>query len=180
MVIAEKIIKIAVALFLIFACLTLSCCQLTEQEETLPGAEGEEKPLAVKLVIKEEQFDLELALNGEQRERGLMGREEIAENGGMLFVMPAKEPFPTELFFWMKGCLVPIDVIFLSPAGVVTAVHAMQPPEEGVTDEELVRYGSEEKAQFAIELRGGRAGGLGIKKGDQLELPLEWLLDLAE
>ena len=80
----------------------------------------------------------------------------------------------------MKDCLVPIDVIFLGPAGKVTAVHAMLPPEPGTPDEKLPRYASFGLAQFAIELRGGKASELVIKRGDEIQLPFELLLEMAE
>jgi uncharacterized protein len=82
-------------------------------------------------------FELELALTEEARTQGLMFRNEIAENGGMIFVYPPAEPYPTVLYFWMKNCMVPIDVIFLNPKGIITAIHEMQPPEPGTPDDEL-------------------------------------------
>jgi len=124
-------------------------------------------------------FELELALTDEERMQGLMFRDEIAENGGMIFVYPPVEPFPAVLNFWMKNCLVPIDVIFLNPKGIITAIHEMQPPEPSTSDDELIRYSSNLPAQFAIELRGGMAAELGLTAGSRVELPMDELLKLA-
>lgn len=130
--------------------------------------------------IKGVIFKLELALTPEERAQGLMGRETIAKNGGMLFVFPDDELYPAELTFWMKDCLVPIDLLFLDPAGRIEAIHEMQPPPPGTPDEELTVYASGVPAQFAIELQGGRAAGLGLQVGDVIELRFTELLLLAE
>ena len=171
------IITIFVILFLTAA---LAGCSPGQQEALVTSDEADGTPRTIEIEIKGVRFNLELALNNAQRERGLMGREEISENGGMLFVLPPVDPFPAELTFWMKGCLVPIDLIFLSLEGEVTAVHAMEPPAPGTPDEKLTRYRSYGDAQFAIELRGGRAAELGVKRGDQVELPFDYLLEKAE
>jgi len=134
----------------------------------------------IEIEIKGRPFKLELALNDRQRARGLMGRDEIAEDGGMLFVMPPVEPFPAELTFWMKDCLVPIDVIFLTAEGMITAIHEMKPPSPGTPDNYLTRYSSNGLAQFAVELRGGMASELGLEQGEVIELPFEQLLEMAE
>ncbi len=125
-------------------------------------------------------FTLELALTPDQRAKGLMGRESMADNEGMLFVFPDKEPFPTEVSFWMKDCLIPIDVIFISRDNAITVIHEMQPPEPGTPDQDLPVYPSNGPVQFAIELRGGLAYELGLQIGDLIELRNEYLMGLAE
>ncbi len=171
---------IATGFIMLFFAAALTGCSAGQQDHQGEREETGGAPGTIAIEIKGTSFDLELALNNPQRERGLMGREEIPDDGGMLFVLPPEDPFPAELTFWMKGCLIPIDVIFLSLEGEVTAVHAMEPPAPGTPDEKLTRYRSYGDAQFAIELRGGRAEELGVKRGDQIELPVDYLLDLAE
>ena len=173
----QKLCKLIVFLALL---LIIAGCDTASPADDPPrdGALIDDRYLQIELAGQE--FTLELALNDRQRARGLMGREEIADDGGMLFVMPPVDPFPTELVFWMKDCLIPIDIIFLSEEGVITATHEIEPPEPGVADEELPRYSSNSPAQFAIELRGGRVAELGFTVGDQIKLPFEMLLELAE
>ncbi len=130
--------------------------------------------------IKGTTFDLELALTPAERAEGLMGRKEIAVNGGMLFVFPDRPPYPRELGFWMKNCLVPIDLLFLDPNGKIIAIHEMDPPSPGTPDHELPVYRSSIPAQYAIELRGGRAAELGLTIGDVIELRFEELLKMAK
>jgi uncharacterized membrane protein (UPF0127 family) len=144
------------------------------------GARAEGGPEEV--TIHGQTFTLDLAADNPTRMLGLGGRESIPENGGMLFVFPESRG----LRFVMRDCPVPIDVMFLDPTGVVTAVHTM-PPEEPQGPEEtdfmyesrLAKYSSRFPAQFAIELKGGRIAELGVEPGDTIDLDLERLKRLA-
>lgn len=133
--------------------------------------------------IEGEKFFLELAADNATRTLGLGGREFIAEDGGMLFVFPE----PRRLNFVMRDCFVDIDVIFLDQLGNVTAVHHMpveEPQRENESEWEyetrLERYPSRMAAQFAIELRGGKAAELGVEAGEKIELDLKRLKGLAK
>lgn len=108
--------------------------------------------------IRGRRFRLEIADNDEKRVKGLSGRTEIAEDGGMLFVFPR----PQQAAFVMRDCLVDIDIIFLDTFGQVLSTYEMEvenPRQPGESAEEyeerLKRYHSRGPAQFVIELRGG-------------------------
>jgi len=122
--------------------------------------------------INGEAFFLELANTNDKRIRGLSGREQIADDGGMLFVFPR----PRVLAFVMRDCLVPIDIAFLDQFGTVTATHEMpiQPRRPGEGDQAYERrldnYSSRAAAMFAIELRSGKLAELGLEVGDRVEL----------
>jgi uncharacterized membrane protein (UPF0127 family) len=125
----------------------------------------------VDLVLGGEPFRLELAADPASRARGLMFRESIAADGGMLFVFPDSRPRG----FWMKNCLVNMDIVFLDAEGVVVRTLEMfaeplQRQDESVSDyhRRLPGYRSREPAQFAIELRHGTVPRLGIAVGDRL------------
>lgn len=140
----------------------------------------EDQPSIEGVVIREQSFEVDLALTPEQRAQGLMWRETLADDQGMLFVFPARDPYPAELNFWMKNCLMPIDVIFLDSEGKVTAIHEMEPPDPNISDEEQPVYPSNGLAQYAIELRGGLAAELGLQVGDIIDLRKDYLLRWAE
>jgi len=147
------------------ALLTLTGCQ----SNVTPGGDQ------ATLTIAGERFTLDLAVTAEQRYQGLSGVEHIPDDGGMLFVFPDA----AVRHFVMRRCLVPIDAVFLDSGGRVTAIHAMQVEPTGTPEARLKRYSSAYPARFVIELRGGRAGELGLKRGQKLDLPLERLKALA-
>lgn len=159
--------------------LFIAGCGPESGEKTLTGESGE-RPGLEEVDLNGRLFMMELALTPEQRAKGLMGRESMADDEGMLFVFPDSEPYPAEVSFWMKDCLIPIDVIFISREGEIVSIHEMEPPEPGTPDEELKAYPSKGPVQFAIEVRGGLAEELGLKVGDVIELRFDYLMDIAE
>ncbi|MFG0286419.1 MAG: DUF192 domain-containing protein [Phycisphaerales bacterium JB039] len=133
--------------------------------------------------IKGQKFFLELVADNASRMQGLGGRQFIADDGGMLFAFAS----PARLNFVMRDCFVDIDVIFLDQFGNVTAVHHMpveEPQRDGESDfayeQRLTRYPSRLQAQFAIELKGGKAAELGVQPGERIELDVERLKSLAK
>jgi uncharacterized protein len=154
-------------------------CSNDLADDLSPAAEEGDKALTEDVLLAGRMFTMELALTNEQRATGLMGRESLADDRGMLFVFPDARPYPTEVSFWMKNCLMPIDVIFISREGQITAIHEMQPPQPNTPDNELTVYPSNGQVQFAIELRGGLANELGLRVGDNLDLRVDYLLGLA-
>ncbi len=163
----------------VFFLLTITGCSGREDSEDLIDEPADEQ-VTEHVELNGHIIEMELAVTPEQRERGLMGREKLAEDEGMLFVMPDEDPFPTELGFWMKDCLIPIDLIFISRDGFIDSIHEMQPPEPGTPDDELPVYYSNGPVQFAIELRGGLAAEIGLNVGDMIDLRKDYLLQLAE
>lgn len=132
--------------------------------------------------IAGEPFELELALDPQVRYRGLSGRLSIARSGGMLFVNET----PRSQAMVMRDCLIPIDVVFLDPAGRVISIHEMQPEpprrsDESAADYEarLTLYESGAPTGFAIETAGGRLRELGLGVGDLVVFDLAALLRRA-
>ena len=112
-----------------------------------------------------------------------MGVTSIDPAGGMLFVFPKSEVRS----FWMKNCVIDMDIVFVDGQGRVTAIHTMvvEPPQ--LADESdlayqrrLTPYSSRYPSQFAIELRAGTAERLGIGFDDRIDLDVERLRALAE
>lgn len=174
--------------FVAFLSLLAGCSEEAKKEiqeevrETETGtavSQPGQAPAYAEIEIEGVLFRLELALTSSQRNIGLMGRQQIDDNGGMLFVFPDNERYPSKVNFYMKNCLVPIDVIFIDGEGIITTIHEMEPPQPGTPDQELIMYPSMGPVQFAIELRGRRAAELGLKPGDYIELPSDYLLQYA-
>jgi uncharacterized membrane protein (UPF0127 family) len=70
--------------------------------------------------------EAEVADETDERTIGLMGRKELAEGKGMLFVF--REPQP--LGFWMRDTLVPLSIAYINAAGVIREIHDLQPLDE--------------------------------------------------
>ena len=106
--------------------------------------------------------DLEVAATPEQQALGLMHREALGDNRGMLF------PFEPPRFaaFWMKNTLMSLDIIFLKDQQVVS-LHGDVPPCQTQT---CPTYASGGPVDQVIELEAGQAKVLGLQKGDQVEV----------
>ncbi len=106
-------------------------------------------------------FTVEVADTNAERSQGLMFREKMADDAGMLFVYQR----PQHTYFWMRNTLIPLDMIFADPQGQVTRVHANAVP----GDETAIDGGRGVK--YVLEINGGRAAALGIKPGSLLRHP---------
>lgn len=152
--------------------------------QTTSGQANTARPNTEKVRIADHIFHLELAIDPVARERGLMGRDHIPDDGGMLFVFPDAQVGVQS--FWMGHCLVDIDIIYLDRRGFITAMHRMKaqpPPQPGESDYaynlRMPRYSSVYEAQFAIELQAGWLDRLNLKVEDKIELDLERLKAMA-
>lgn len=149
------------------ACIAACALLITGVLETTAATEFYE------LQIGSERFLLELAADEETRSLGLGGRESIDANGGMIFVFSR----PAVRSFFMRDCVIPIDIAFLDGAGRITATYTMTPeaPQaESETDfayeQRLKRYSSRYRAKYAVELRAGTIERLGLRPADRLAL----------
>ncbi len=136
------------------------------------------------VTIAGETFCMELALDDDAREQGLMFRQSIDPHGGMLFVFPDVQVRS----FWMKNCETDMDIIFLDATGRIVAAHEMTMEEpwnknretEGDYERRLRRYSSRLRAQYALEFAPGTLDRLKLEPGDKIELDLHRLRKLAE
>lgn len=120
---------------------------------------------AVKL--GQQTFHLEIADTPELRSQGLAGRRNIPSDGGMLFLFEQ----PDRHTFWMKGMLVPIDIVWIRGETIVSVMHQVR-PEPGIPDEGLTRYVSPEPVDRVIELRASRAAELDLASGQTIDISL--------
>lgn len=125
------------------------------------------------LTIAGAPFHLTVSCGDETRQRGLGGVTDIPVDGGMVFIFPSADMRG----FWMKDCVIDMDIVYLDPLGYITAIHTMtkQPPRgaqepQANYEARLARYSSVMPAQFAIELRAGRAKELGLKTSQKIAI----------
>ena len=103
-------------------------------------------------------FKVEVARSESEQARGLMFRDKLAPDGGMIF--PMNPPRPAS--FWMKNTVTPLDLIFIRPDGTIARISAEAVPYS------LEPIDSGEPVSAVLELAGGRAAELGISEGDKV------------
>lgn len=107
---------------------------------------------------------VELARTPEERAQGLMFRESMPEDQGMLFVFDESD----YQSFYMKNCFFAQDWLFLDAAGRVVEVMEDRPP---CSADPCPTWTSKVKARFVLELRAGTVKRHGLKPGVVLGLP---------
>jgi uncharacterized membrane protein (UPF0127 family) len=115
-----------------------------------------------------EIIKLEVADEPDELSRGLKGRAELADDRGMLFILTYEGTHG----FYMKDCLIPLDILWLDRHGRVLHLERELPPCHD-EDEACPRWTPEVNARFVLELRGGGAAARGLETGSLI------LLDLA-
>nr|CDQ35037.1 hypothetical protein BN993_04505 [Virgibacillus halodenitrificans] len=135
---------------------------------TLVSAFGEERSTLERatLEIAGETLSVEVARQADERARGLMGRDVLATDAGMLFVYPRRQP--PEAAFWMYRTLIPLDIAFLGEAGEIRAIRHMQPCR--TSREGCPRYAAGEPFRAALEVNAGYFRRHGIEVGDRLPI----------
>jgi uncharacterized protein len=101
---------------------------------------------------------VELARTPAEVERGLMFRDRLAPDAGMLFVFPETAEHP----FWMKNTRIPLDMIFAAPDGTVVGV--VESAEPLTTIPRTVGAPS----RYVLEVNGGWSAAHGVARGDRL------------
>lgn len=105
----------------------------------------------------------ELALTPNQQTKGLMGRENLKENEGMLFVFP----YQAIQTFWMKNMKFSIDIIWINMSGMVIGIEKNVPPCKAEPCEVYVSPGP---VKYVLEVKAGKAKKEGLKIGDILQI----------
>lgn len=105
------------------------------------------------------EFSVEVVDDDASRSRGLMFREELAPDAGMLFDFIDERP----VAFWMQNTLIPLDMIFIKADGEIVRIH------ENAVPMDRTSIPSGEPVRFVLEIPGGRSTELGIASGDVLE-----------
>lgn len=114
----------------------------------------------VNMQLGNKNFTLEVADQTDTRTYGLMRRDSMPEDHGMIFVFKDEE----KLGFWMKNTRIPLDIIYIDALGQVVSVKQMKPYD-------LSTVPSDGPAKYAIELNKGAAEAAGVKAGMTLKLP---------
>ena len=105
----------------------------------------------------------ELATTPEQRQRGLMGRDRLADDEGMLFVYNIDKP---GLWYWMKDTPTPLSIAFIDKDYRIINTADMAPLDE------TTHYTTAAPCRYVLEVAQGWFTRHGVKPGDQVEFTL--------
>jgi len=136
----NKILVISSLLFILISC--------SKKEESKINLSINGRPLAV-----------EIARTKAQREKGLMYRDEIGENEGMLFIFKKDQI----LSFWMKDTKIPLSIAFIDKKGKVIDMFDMEPYS-------LVPVRSSKLCKYAIEVNRDFYRSCNLNIGDRIDL----------
>ena len=129
---------------------------------------AEHLPLAVHSDSGQHDFRVEVADQPAERSRGLMGREHLAADAGMLFLYPDVQAGGSG--FWMYRTLIPLDIAFIDEAGRIVSTHTMQPCGSGdPADCAVTRPGVSYRA--ALEVNAGTFESRDIEVGNCVTWP---------
>jgi uncharacterized membrane protein (UPF0127 family) len=134
-------------------------CERDTPSQTQPAPGGPQSLPAVKMKIGDRTFNIEVARTSDQQAIGLMKRDSMPEDHGMIFTFDEERL----LEFWMKDTRIPLDIMYLDANGKVVSVSTMQPYD-------LTSVSSQVPAKYAIELNAGMVKKLGIKAGDAIDV----------
>jgi len=113
-------------------------------DDILPKS-AQPKLSTIKLWLGAQEITAEIAVTVEAERAGLMFRTNIAENEGMIFVLPLAQ----RASFWMKNCVIPLSCAYIDSDGVILETHDMIP-----RNEEPIVAGSE-NVRFVLETKLG-------------------------
>ena len=104
-------------------------------------------------------IDIEIADNNQRRARGLMYRNSLPADAGMLFIFDTEEIQG----FWMKNTYIPLDMLFVNANKEIVTIHA------NTTPLREWNYASTKPALYVVEVNAGYCAQKGIKDGDKID-----------
>jgi uncharacterized membrane protein (UPF0127 family) len=107
-------------------------------------------------------FTIEIADDPAERAQGLMFRDTLAADAGMLFDYHQEQMAS----FWMQNTLIPLDMIFIGADGIIKNIHVNARPLDTTSIPSVYPI------RFVLEIPGGRSTEIGLAVGDRVEHPL--------
>lgn len=163
--VAGVLLVIAAALLLVavMSSLVFGSCSAGADSRTGSGAGPSGKPQSglATATLRSGAVDIvvELALSPSEQETGLMGRKELADGRGMLFIYDDDRM----LSFWMKNTLIPLSIAYLGSDGTIKEIRDMEPG--SLAPVESGRY-----VRYALEAPLGWFGRVGLDIGDRFDM----------
>ncbi|MFH0739503.1 MAG: DUF192 domain-containing protein [bacterium] len=118
----------------------------------------------VKLCFRFDCFTAEIAKTQAQRQQGLMLRESLDQDKAMLFVFETSSVHS----FWMKNCLIPLDIIWLDEDYRVLAIKPNNPPCPKTGN--CPSINPNVLAKYVLEINAGLSSKIGLQEGSYLSI----------
>lgn len=138
-----------------------------EVVEKISATKPQELPMKHLLIRGEDEeraaFRVQVADTFNTRMMGLMFRQEMPQDEGMVFLFEQEQP----LNFWMKNTFIPLDIVYMDNDWKVVSIQKNAKPCES---DPCVLYPSKEKARYVLEIHAGLSDKLGIREGDTVQL----------
>lgn len=141
--------RVVATLVLGYAAFVLGAC----------SADASELPTA-QIRLGGHDMTVEVAATPESRREGLMNRDSLEEDRGMLFVFENAD----YRSFWMKDTSIPLSIAYVREDGTIMEIHDLEP-----FSRESVE--SRSKVMYALEVNRGTFSRLGVEAGDRILLP---------
>lgn len=109
----------------------------------------------------EKCFNVEIAESDEERQKGLMFREELSEDSGMLFIFDSEGKYG----FWMKNTPIHLDIIWINSDLEVVYIAEAVPCSEDPCE----IYEPGEDALYVLEVNSGVMDEIGVEIGDRVK-----------
>lgn len=120
----------------------------------------------VQVELKGQRFTVEVADEHEERAQGLMYRESMPDDRGMLFIFEEDAPQA----FWMKNTFIPLDIMYFDGERRFVSAHYRVPTCKYGGDR-CPNYPSAGDARYVLELNAGVGAALDLRAGDPITLP---------
>ena len=141
--------------------LALACTQPAAPPPSAPATESA-APASPRIIFLDgHAVTVEIAADEDTRTQGLMFRDRLADDRGMIFLFPQTGEYP----FWMKNTLIPLDMIWIDEARRVAHVAHDVPPCKA---DPCPSYPPNAQARYVLEVAAGVAAKHHLKDGDTL------------
>jgi uncharacterized membrane protein (UPF0127 family) len=134
------------------------CCTASPAGSAAPATAGQKPRVVIRTATRELEVAVEVARTDEEHARGLMFRDRLGRDEGMLFVFQQEG----EHVFWMKNTLIPLDMIFIDGLGNIAGILARAEPRTETPRSIGV------PSRYVLEVAGGWAEEHGVKAGDKV------------
>lgn len=109
------------------------------------------------ILVNDKKYPLEIKITPKEKSKGMMNRHNL--NGGMLFIFDE----PGEQSFWMKDCLIPLDIVFVNN-GIIDKIHQHCDPCDSDECENYTGYGN-----MVLEFNADFCSKNNLNVGDSIE-----------